>query len=417
MEDFKNIPITSIPAPVLVGSKVVGPRGGQAVVIDHFETGEIKIRYASVPTPQTLPAKKFRVFEAGPLLLDWLESRKKQAGECGGDEGQPEQPPEEQDSSEQEQQSAQTRSASENPLVAEMAKALAAKFIPEADREAVIDAAVKKSAAAITEAVNALPREQKISVSVKVPGKPDHEVPGAAHSQLPALIKMLAANVPVMMVGPAGSGKSHAAHQAATALGLRFFAQSVCAQTTESRLLGYMDAVGNYVRSLFREAYESGGVFLLDEIDAGNPNVLAALNSALSNGTCAFPDRMVQRHDEFRAVATANTWGQGATVEYIGRQPLDAATLDRFISLRWNYDDNLESALCNNAEWLGFVRAVRAEIEARGIKHVVSPRASIYGARLLEAGLIRKQVEQVALFKGMEEGSANAIQRKVSKNT
>jgi cobaltochelatase CobS len=216
-----------------------------------------------------------------------------------------------------------------------------------------------------------------------------------------------------MMVGPAGSGKSQAAHQAALALGLRFFAQSVCAQTTASQLLGYMDATGHYVRSLFREAYENGGVYLLDEIDAGNANVLAVLNSSLSNGQCAFPDGMINRNESFRAVATANTWGLGRTVEYIGRQPIDAATLDRFASVSWGYDAGVESAMCPDDRWRNFVIGARAEVERRQVRHLITPRASLYGHRMILAGLPPKTAAEMLVFKGLEQDARESIKQAI----
>jgi len=82
----------------------------------------------------------------------------------------------------------------------------------------------------------------------------------------------------------------------ADALSLSFHAISVGSQTSKSDLAGYMTATGEYVRTQFREAYENGGLFLLDEADAGNSNVLILLNAALSNGKMAFPDGMVDAH-------------------------------------------------------------------------------------------------------------------------
>jgi hypothetical protein len=46
-----------------------------------------------------------------------------------------------------------------------------------------------------------------------------------------------------------------------------------------------------------------------------NPNILGILNSALSNGYMAFPDKQVARHKDFVAIATANTFGAGATMQ------------------------------------------------------------------------------------------------------
>lgn len=120
-----------------------------------------------------------------------------------------------------------------------------------------------------------------------------HKVKGLRHKALDNLIVMASQKIPVMLVGMAGTGKTHAATQVAEALGLNHYTMSVGVQTSKSDIIGYMHASGGYVPTLFRKAYEEGGVFLMDEIDAGNANVLIQVNAALSNGFCAFPDKMV----------------------------------------------------------------------------------------------------------------------------
>lgn len=168
---------------------------------------------------------------------------------------------------------------------------------------------------------------------------------GLAHAHLETLLRVISADLPCLMVGPLGSGKSHAGCQVADALHLQFYCRSVCDLTSEVALLGYMDAQGNYVRTLFREAYEHGGVFLLDEIDAGNPAMLLVLNSSLANHHCAFPDAMIERHADFRLIAAANTYLTGADRQYVGRNQIDAATVNRFFFLDWPYDESLEAAI------------------------------------------------------------------------
>ncbi len=155
----------------------------------------------------------------------------------------------------------------------------------------------------------------------------DNLVKGVKHSQLPSLINMVGAGLNVMLTGSAGSGKTHASAQVAEALGLKFYALSVGAQTSKSDIVGFIDAGGTYRTTLFRQAYEKGGVFVMDEIDAGNSNVLIQINSALSNGICSFPDKQVKAHKDFHFIATANTYGKGESVKYVGRNRLDAATL------------------------------------------------------------------------------------------
>jgi hypothetical protein len=67
-------------------------------------------------------------------------------------------------------------------------------------------------------------------------------VDGLAHNVLPTVIEILADGDHVLMVGPAGTGKSHIAHQAADALGMEFYSISLTAATPPSMITGYMDA-------------------------------------------------------------------------------------------------------------------------------------------------------------------------------
>jgi cobaltochelatase CobS len=263
--------------------------------------------------------------------------------------------------------------------------------------EALIDAKLS---------VLTMPREVKIQVNDAKPVTFKH-----AHAILPDVVQTLLCGLHVWLVGPAGSGKTTIAHQAADTLGLQFSCVSVCSQTAASSLLGYMDATGKYVRTLFRERFEHGGLFCLDEIDNGNANVLSVLNAALANGTCAFPDAMIARHADFRLVACANTYGNGADATYVGRNPIDGATLDRFKGgiIDVAYDESLERAIAGNDEWVNYVIACRKAAIAHKVKCVISPRASINGAKLLAQGVSRDKVEARTLFAGLSAESIAKI--------
>lgn len=222
---------------------------------------------------------------------------------------------------------------------------------------------------------------------------------GVQHGEFQKLLTAVNCGLPVLMVGPAGTGKTHSAELVAEALNLDFYSISVGSQTSKSDLQGYMDATHTYVRTQFRNAYELGGIFLLDEADAGNSNVLILLNAALSNGYMAFPDKMVEVHKDFRMIATANTFGYGANRQYVGRNQLDAATLDRFTVLTWDIDPRVEEAMsAGNTKWLAAVRAVRNKVlKELDIRVVISPRATQRGATLLAAGMPFDQVLPMAL--------------------
>jgi MoxR-like ATPase len=195
--------------------------------------------------------------------------------------------------------------------------------------------------------------------------------------------------------------------QVAEALGRPF--HMAARVSSEYALIGFIDAGGTYHRTAFREAYEHGGVFLFDEIDASDADALTAFNAALANGHAVFPDTMVKRHPDFAAIAAGNTFGRGADRQYVGRNQLDAATLDRFQVFEIDYDNQLELAIAGNDEWARYVQKVRAAIDKEKVRHVVSPRASIIGARFLAAGMARKQVEECCIWKGLDEAQRARI--------
>lgn len=230
---------------------------------------------------------------------------------------------------------------------------------------------------------------------------------GKQHCQFPTLLQIIATKLNVYLVGPAGSGKTYAAQKCAEALGVDFYFTGAVA--SEFKLTGFIDAQGRIVSTEFRKAFESGGLFLFDEIDASYPQAVLAFNAALANDYMDFPDKRVPRHEKFYCIAAANTFGQGADRQYVGRNQLDAASLDRFVFLDWKYDENLERELAGNQNWSDYVQKVRRFVEAQKIRHVVSPRASIYGAKLLASGISRDIVDQTILWKGLDDATKNKI--------
>lgn len=190
----------------------------------------------------------------------------------------------------------------------------------------------------------------------------------------------------IFIPGPAGSGKTYAAKKVAATLELPFHFNGSISMAFE--LLGFIDANGCYHRTPFREAYENGGVYLFDEVDGSDNAAILALNAALANGVATFPDGQVTRHKDFIPMATANTWGLGATADYVGRAKLDGAFLDRFpCRLFWDYDNDLEIAISGDAAFAARVQRARQAARLAGLKVLITPRASMAGAALIAAGM------------------------------
>jgi len=121
----------------------------------------------------------------------------------------------------------------------------------------------------------------------------------------------------------------------------------------------------------------------------------------LSSGFAKFPDTMVKRHPDAIYIATANTWGLGGTSDYVGRTKQDASSLDRFAYINWTIDEALEDALAGNKTWTSVVRKYRQKAEQKGLKVLITPRASILGAALLRAGIDMDSVKESVIKKGM----------------
>jgi cobaltochelatase CobS len=244
---------------------------------------------------------------------------------------------------------------------------------------------------------------------------PPKSLPIVHHMALSDVIIDLETREHVLMVGPAGTGKSMIAKQAADVLKLAYYELSLTAGMTATAITGYMTATGEYVGTLFRHAYENGGIFHFDEFDNGHANTIGAVNAALAGDRAAFPDGMVFRHADFVCIASANTFGRGADRQYVGRQQLDAATLDRFVVEEILIDEALEDAVAeaigyaHTAEVIKYVRKVRANAEANRMPVIVSPRATYGMCKLLKAGKSWDATVSARLRKGMSDSDWSKI--------
>lgn len=258
--------------------------------------------------------------------------------------------------------------------------------------------------------VNGAPRALKIEIAGRVRDLP----PAPRHPLFDALLTMVACGrerggLPVMLVGPAGSGKTTACQHVADAFGLPFYTNG--ALTGAHELTGYKDAAGHYHSTPFRRAFETGGVYLMDEMDRSDPGAILALNSALANGFMAFPDQAepVKAHPDFIPIVAANTYGRGADRLYVGATQLDGSTLDRFAMLAWDYDEALERTLAGDDPWTAYVQAARAAASDLRVRHIISPRASMAGAVMRRAGLSFDLIADAVLWKGLDRDQRTRI--------
>ena len=246
-----------------------------------------------------------------------------------------------------------------------------------------------------------VPREIKI----KVADAPAVKVEGHAHPMFEKVLKLVAAKQNVLLVGPAGCGKTHLFSMVAKALGKRHASISLSAGVTEAHLTGRLLPTGDggrfvYTQSPFVTMYTEGGAFLLDEMDGADPNVLLSINQATANGGFEIEargasglDTHVKRHPDAVVMATANTFGTGAGALYVGRNQLDAATLDRWYVVAMDYDKAYEERLAPS-QVTHFVWTLRDLITENRWRRVASTRMIQKAGAALAAGLDWKTVKE-----------------------
>lgn len=205
--------------------------------------------------------------------------------------------------------------------------------------------------------------------------KQQHKLTKPATPHLARLLVNAKLGLNTLLIGPAGSGKTIAASQVAEALGLPFGHVCLTAGASETWLFGRQTPNG-FVEAAFSRFYREGGVFLGDELDAADPNLLLAINTALANGELYNPisGDQIKRHDNFVFIGAANTVGKGADGVYTGRARLDGATLTRFVKIAVDYCEEIEKQVCPDRELRELLQEARTKLRSMKSQEILSTR-------------------------------------------
>ena len=257
-----------------------------------------------------------------------------------------------------------------------------------------------QGATKIQQAVKEVAQGLKPTV-IKIGAAKPVTVTGKLHEKHVFGLKILNATNLLWLVGPTGSGKTHLAEQLAQAFNLTFAYMSCTEGMHESHLNGKMTVTGEFLTTEFIKCYEEGGLYLLDEVDAADPNVLLVLNSAIANGKLAIPNRVTKpvavRHPDFKLIVSSNTWGTGS-VNYSGRNNLDQSFIDRFnlCKLEIDYDEALETELAKevNPDIAAKFQLIRSNMRKSGAdaSRIPTTRNIITALKMFSSGISMKAI-------------------------
>lgn len=235
------------------------------------------------------------------------------------------------------------------------------------------------------------------------------------HDVFPRVLKYIRAGLNVALVGPAGTGKSYIARQVASELDRSFFVNG--AMMSKYDLIGYCDAHGTYHSTPAHDAFKHGGVHCFDELDASAPDAVVAFNGMTDDQPFyTFPCGQVEQHPEYVAIACMNTWGNGATADYVGRYKQDAASMSRFVRVFVDYDRKIEAKIAGkHVDILHRVWALREACNVLGIRHVVSTRMIVQACKAREHGKATKvEIDADILFAGLDDAAVKQVKPRVN---
>jgi MoxR-like ATPase len=183
------------------------------------------------------------------------------------------------------------------------------------------------------------------------------------------------------MVGPAGCGKTTICTIVAKMLDRPEYIVPCSIGTSSATFEGYK--YPNRETTEFSKYYSQPSIIVIDEFTALDPSVAQVLNSALANDMLMTTTGLVHRHPDCIIVATSNTFGNGASRQYVANNQLDASTIDRFVGgiLEVDYDLDYESQY--DKEVLNYIKILRKAIKEGQLRRIAS-------TRMLKAGCLLK---------------------------
>lgn len=218
--------------------------------------------------------------------------------------------------------------------------------------------------------------------------------------------------LPVLLKGPTGTGKTRFVEYMAHVLDRKLFSISCHEETSATDLIGRFLIKGAetvWVDGPLTKAVKEGGIIYLDEIAEARPDVIVAIHSLTDHRKELYIDKLAQSvkaHDQFMMVASFNPGYQR------GFKELKPSTRQRFVAISFNYPKpELEiDILCNEtgiekdiAKRLVAIANKIRNLTELGITETVSTRLLVDAAKLIHSGLPKRLSTHVAIVEPLTD--------------
>ena len=218
--------------------------------------------------------------------------------------------------------------------------------------------------------------------------------------------------LPVLLKGPTGTGKSRFVEHMAQRLGKPLITISCHEETSSTDLIGRFIIKGaetEWLDGPLTLAVRQGAIIYLDEIAEARPDVIVAIHPLTDHRRELFIDKLGQTlraHEDFMLVASFNPGYQR------GFKELKPSTRQRFVALSFQYPETkLEAEILSNETGVAPEIALKLvnignkirNLKELGLSETASTRLLVDAAKLIHSGLPKRLSVRVAVVEPLSD--------------
>lgn len=219
-------------------------------------------------------------------------------------------------------------------------------------------------------------------------------------------------NLPLLLKGPTGSGKSRFVEYMANEIDKKLITVSCHEETSATDLIGRFIIKGAetiWIDGPLTIAVRNGYILYLDEVAEARPDVIVAIHSLTDHRRELFIDKLgetIKAHPDFQMIASFNPGYQK------GYKELKPSTRQRFVALQFDYPQaKIEAEILmqesgiekETAQKLVAIGTKIRNLTELGLAETVSTRLLVDAAKLIQNGLGKRLAVHVAIVQPLTD--------------